>query len=411
MFPDTDVLSVLMAYGARPSPESLIGLSRNLPYKEFRDCCLEAVRSADNPFVPGMTLSVELWNAAEGAGDGEKRRLIDAQTEVDAELLNRFDHLSPTVRGFVGHMAGCSQVFEPERRGLANASKPLELALHGRKQREKFCTVPLVMDFLSRRFTHGLPNLRDTKGVLDDGEELWRLGRGAETGHNLILGKLRERIDKAAVTSDFGKATMAHNETRLSRPLVTETYVHAVILGRRSWLASLTSPGALLQGANARFPGLSILPGAQFYVAGLADRPSSFYRVPAMRMVLDLAAYLGMLAGFVSVVLFLEDGELTRGDFAVLVYVVVSWCSKLSIGKGFQFCPTRLTALKPDCPVLQKAESCGYYVPWLPRYIPESAVRRVAVALAGKGAIQNHQISMPLASSPFESFYMRGGIL
>lgn len=197
-FPEKGVLSVLMAYGARPSPEDLIGLSRTVPSKEFKDCCLEAVISADNPFVPGMTLSVELCTAAVRARNGEKRPLIDTQAGVDAVLLNIFDHLPPTVRGFDEHMAGCSEVFEPEWRGPADVSKPLVLALERQKQRETFCSVPLVMDFLSRRFTFGLPNLRDTEGVLDDREELQHLGGGLANvtpGHGLVLGDQTERID------------------------------------------------------------------------------------------------------------------------------------------------------------------------------------------------------------------------
>lgn len=366
-FPGKEPLSVLMAYGARPSPESLIGLSRTFPYKEFRDCCLEAVGSADNPFIPGMTLSVELWNAAKGAGDGDKGPLIDAQAEVDAELLKRFGRLSPTVRGFDGHMAGCSEVFEPEeRRGIGDVSKPLALALQGRKQRQFYCMVPLVMDFLSRRFTYGLPNLRDTTGVLDDNDELQRLGRGLTSkegsplGHDFILGdNQKEGVDKAVKRSrqrpETPKGRTLPQDPRISmmpphrrndppiRKKEDTQYKHTIILGSGSWLASLRSPGALLQGANARFPSLSILPGAQFAVAGLAGRPSSFYRVPAMRMVLDLVAYLGMLGGFISLVLFLKDGELMWGDFAVFIYVVVRY-----VREGFDVVQGLLHCMKTN---------------------------------------------------------------
>lgn len=52
--------------------------------------------------------------------------------------------------------------------------------------------------------------------------------------------------------------------------------------------------------------------------------PDQYYRVPAMRMVLDLAVYLGMLAVFSTVVLFHEDGPLTSGEIAFSFYLLVS---------------------------------------------------------------------------------------
>lgn len=53
--------------------------------------------------------------------------------------------------------------------------------------------------------------------------------------------------------------------------------------------------------------------------------PDQYYRVPAMRMVLDLAVYLGMLAVFSTVVLFHEDGPLTYGEMAFTFYLLASW--------------------------------------------------------------------------------------
>lgn len=52
--------------------------------------------------------------------------------------------------------------------------------------------------------------------------------------------------------------------------------------------------------------------------------PDQYYKVPAMRMVLDLAVYLGMLAVFSAVVLFHEDGPLTSGELAFAFYLLVS---------------------------------------------------------------------------------------
>lgn len=52
--------------------------------------------------------------------------------------------------------------------------------------------------------------------------------------------------------------------------------------------------------------------------------PDPYYRVPAMRMLLDLAVYLGMLAVFSTVVLFHEDGPLTSGEIAFAFYLLAS---------------------------------------------------------------------------------------
>lgn len=87
--------------------------------------------------------------------------------------------------------------------------------------------------------------------------------------------------------------------------------------------------GRMLQGANcdglwSTAVALTVLPGGQFTVAGLAAMPDQYYRVPAMRMVLDLAVYLGMLAVFSTVVLFHEDGPLTSGEIAFAFYLLVS---------------------------------------------------------------------------------------
>lgn len=71
-------------------------------------------------------------------------------------------------------------------------------------------------------------------------------------------------------------------------------------------------------------------------MAGLAAMPDQYFRVPAMRMILDLAVYLGMLAVFSTVVLFHEDGPLTSGEIAFTFYLLVRWrnivyCSKLTV--------------------------------------------------------------------------------
>lgn len=39
-------------------------------------CCLDAVTTANNPFIPGMTLSPKLAGAAKQAPEGEQRGLL-----------------------------------------------------------------------------------------------------------------------------------------------------------------------------------------------------------------------------------------------------------------------------------------------------------------------------------------------
>lgn len=80
---------------------------------------------------------------------------------------------------------------------------------------------------------------------------------------------------------------------------------------------------SFLGGARDDLPGLKILPGAQFVVAGLVAKPNSFYRVLTTRMLLDLVVYLAMLAVFSTLVLFHDIGTMTWGGnvFAIHVFV------------------------------------------------------------------------------------------
>lgn len=95
------------------------------------------------------------------------------QAAVDELLLEVLEHLPQTLKGFEGEMKGCSAVFEPEtvisrHRGMMG---PLGVALQKRQQMDTYCTTPLVLDFMWRKFTKGLPSLRDTEGVLENHKE------------------------------------------------------------------------------------------------------------------------------------------------------------------------------------------------------------------------------------------------
>lgn len=315
------IISYLLQNYARSSPDDLIKLARRERRASdgyFKACCMQAVTFAANPFIPGMSLSVTLAEAAERAPEGEKGFLITLQKKVDKLLLEILERLPPTVRAFHGGMDGCCSVFEPELTssteappGTAAVVGILSATLKVRQQRETYCKVPLVMDFLSCRFTRGLPNVRDTSGVLSDSNELQGLLKGPAGVDNDLL------VDELLTFTEAG----ASGSENSSDP---ERKTH-FLYGRNSMLASFLSPRALLQGAHCEFPSLTILPGVQFVVAGLVAKPGSYHRVPAMRMMLDFVVFVGMLAVFTFAVLFHEDGPLTWSDLLVAGFIAVSW--------------------------------------------------------------------------------------
>lgn len=329
------VLSSLLANYARPRAEHVEKLSiLHASGNHFKNCCLRAITSAVNPFIPGMQLTVALAQAASEASE-EQRAITDIKASVDALLLEIFERLPRTVRGFGRGMVDCSSMFEPELKASTDESKPvgpLEMMLAKQHQRETFCDVPLVMDYLSRRFTLGLPDLGDTGRFLRDEDELRHLGGGLSEQGALcfVLGR-----EEASITK---REEFLLREEEVDKTILLDgmpARVHPVLLGAGSLLASLKSPRALLQGANSYFPSLTVLPGAQFMVCGLVAKPNNYFRVPAMRMAFDLAAYLGMILTLSALVLFNSStdqgsrliGALgwEEGTFAT-VFIVVSNC-------------------------------------------------------------------------------------
>ncbi|CAM9141307.1 unnamed protein product [Ectocarpus fasciculatus] len=198
-------------------------------------------------------------------------------------------------------MAGCSDTFGPEfdsSTGATGFKRPLALLLANRIQRETFCSTHLIMDYLSRKFTHGLPDLGDNNGVLRDGTELDKLGgRGGPGMMSLVIGGgEKEKLDDQRL-NQWG----VHNPA---------DFRHQVLLGAHGMKASFGSPRALLQGANDRFPSLTFLPGAQFAIAGFLAKPNNYYRIPAVRMVLDVVVYLLVTIALSALVLFRGSGPL-----------------------------------------------------------------------------------------------------
>lgn len=279
----------------RLSDDHLIKLSQK-GEGVLKSSCLNGIECAENPFLPGMALSLALKKAAENALEGEQRELIAAQESIDALLLEIFERLPQTVRGFKGGMAGCSALLEPEKstKNSATAKGPLWMSLQARHLTETFSTLPLITNFLSLKFALGLPDLRDTCGVLTN------------------EGKLEElRFKTADGNSKGGLIAFGRDKT-------------IAFFGKNKIFDSLLSPRGLLQGANPKFPTLTILPGAQFIVAGVIAAPNNFYMVPGMRMALDFVVYLGVLTALSYLVLLHDDGGLTQGEIAFAVYLVVS---------------------------------------------------------------------------------------
>lgn len=299
------LLSWLLQHSVRPSFDDLTTLSKlpaavdRAPDDWFHRWCLHTVVSADNPFIPGITLSVLLGERAEIASEGEQRTLISLRDRVDAVLLEVLERLPKTVQGFEnfeGGVKSCSAMFEPNGQGQdpRYLPGPLAVALQSRRQMEVFSAAPLVMDFLSLVFKKGLPDLRDTTDLRRNPEELKNLCD--EGGH---------------------KSLAIH--------IFDEHGGHG--------------GGSFLQGTTASSVGkMTVLPGAQFIVAGVAAKPHSYYDVPALRMMLDFLVYVGMLVLFCVFVLLFEDGEssneegevifqdvvITRGEIVFAVYLAVS---------------------------------------------------------------------------------------
>lgn len=300
---DLQDLKNLLENHGRPDVQELIGLSRrHAPSEGLRECCLGAVTSADNPFIPGMNLSLALSGAAAKAPEGERSEIWDIQRSIDALLLEIFERLPQTVRAFEGGMNGCAEVLEPrlEDDGGRLLDTPLEMMLAKHQQRETFCTVPLVVDFLSRRFTQGLPDLTDSDEKLQNVDELEYLNHACTDGrkNGLVLG-------------DGGEA--------LSR---LPWWQHGTFGDK---LEGFRDPRTILQAAHADIPSLTLLPGAQFVSAGLVSKPNNYYRVPSMRMALDFVVYLLMIAWLTVRVFLHEDGPVSAEEVLFgAMFVVVS---------------------------------------------------------------------------------------
>lgn len=275
------IVSTVFKNGGNPSWKDLIRIgwanARGVYTVEMlEDCFLGAVESAKNPFIPGVTLSIALDDAMRGAPEGFRRTLTTLQGGIDDLLLEILERLPQTVRGFPSGLAGCRELFEPETMGSLprGFAGPLRSLLQSEKHMRTFCSCPLVMDYLSRKFTRGLPYPSDSEGIITD---------------KYALSYLK------------------------SEGLVIES---------SGPLAGMLR-GPLLQG-TAEDPNLTYLVGAQFTIAGVIANPSKYYKVPWLRMLWDLVVYIILLVIFSNFVLLYTPGPLTPAEVALALYILVS---------------------------------------------------------------------------------------
>ncbi|CAM9776300.1 unnamed protein product [Ectocarpus fasciculatus] len=296
------VLSCLIKHGAGPTPRQVSLVGSKVGFEAARKCFLDAVCSAVNPLLVGMRLSLLLADAGEMGNEGQRQVALRLQKEVEDLVLEVFERLPQTVDGFrEGDIAGsgmeaCGVVFAPEKMrsrdetipshvfhddagGTRVASGPLEMALQARHQLELFCTQPLVLDYLNRAFTRGLPGLDASESGAQEADQV----------------KLRMQRN-ASVQVNAGDSESSGG---VSRELLE-----------------------VLEGSHPVFGSLTLSAGPQFILAQVVARPAFSYSVPAVRMAVDLLVYLLMLALFAKDVLWYEEGTVEVGEVVFFVYVL-----------------------------------------------------------------------------------------
>lgn len=278
-----EALSVILQHGSKPDPEDLIFLCRVVDVEKLDDCFFRGVSSASNSFIPALNVSSALDAAIGEAREMERKKLVRLLIEGDKVLCEILRWLPQKVYGFSGGMEACNAIFEPKTTNprAADSTGPLDDALKCQRHTVIFATAPLGMDFMFQKFTRGLPGLRSTPRV-----------------HALEVPNFDPRDE---------------------------------IKGQES-LTALCS-GSFLGGILRRVGktlsdqslcGFTVFPGAHFILTGIIALPNSYYKVPAMRMALDLILYVGALALFTKEALLFEDGQPGWGEIIFAVGIVVS---------------------------------------------------------------------------------------
>eukprot|EP00903_Cladosiphon_okamuranus_P011810 g11098.t1 len=285
-------LSVLFAYGAEVSSMDLVELARLVSLDQLKACFLDGLSLVDNPFPAGSHLSVAIENALDSASAAERRALSGLQETLDDVLVEVLERLPRAVAEFPGGVNGCAVIFEPEIAGTRgeNYRGPVRLALSEKKWGQTFCASPLVFEYISHKFTAGLPDLKDTGNLL-------------------------------------GKAAGAHSGS----PAEGRDFLYSTQMVANSVLGRMMQGSGLMEWGSEstrrprdwdRILGGTLLPGAQFIAIGVLTRPKSYYKVPALRMLLDFCAHLLVLSLYTTVALRDHDVEVTVAEMVLKFYIL-----------------------------------------------------------------------------------------
>eukprot|EP00903_Cladosiphon_okamuranus_P011809 g11097.t1 len=285
-------LSVLFAYGAEVSSMDLVELARLVSLDQLKACFLGGLSLVDNPFPAGSHLSVAIENALDSASAAERRALSGLQETLDDVLVEVLERLPQAMEDFPGGVNGFAVVFEPEIAGTRgeNYRGPVRLALSEKKWGQTFCASPLVFEYISHKFTAGLPDLKDTGNLL-------------------------------------GKAAGAHSGS----PAEGRDFLYSTQMVANSVLGRMMQGSGLMEWGSESIPrprdwdriwGGTLLPGAQFIAIGVLTRPKSYYKVPALRMLLDFCAHLLVLTLFTTVALEDHHRGVTLAEIVLKFYIL-----------------------------------------------------------------------------------------
>lgn len=132
-----DVLACLLKYGTCLTSKQISSVGSGVGFEPLRKCLLDAVCLATNPLLVGMTLSLQLEDAAGCGREGQRQMASRLQKEVEDLVLEVFERLPQTVDGFqngdtlgegmkVGYVFFlCFQILEGSLRFPLHSSTPV----------------------------------------------------------------------------------------------------------------------------------------------------------------------------------------------------------------------------------------------------------------------------------------------
>lgn len=249
-------MSVIIAQGVKPPHQDLIYLSQQVFTSDhFKECFPGALTRVDNPFIPGLTISVALEKAVETARAGRTLLLFSLHQQVDEFILEVLERLPQVVRDFTGGLRGCAEVFEPDSKRACPAEfvGPLNHALQNPHYASTLCTVPIVADYIPLKFVSDLPHMLDTEGGFGIPCTLKKEQEESPQRANLVanddLGRLMQGFSRTLVSSGA-----PNDGTCPAKPAA------------EGW-------------RNMACSGDLLFPGVQFIVVGVASKPFSHSKV------------------------------------------------------------------------------------------------------------------------------------